>query len=272
MGRTTKRGEYQYVSGVMGIAYNPFLDSEDGNACMNFEVAELLKFWTEKIVEIDPTKRERPSLGLLLEKMPEIISVPRSDKKVELRLGSGNDVLSTNLETIWKLLRPFWCPHPHASLIEEVTERVRLSPTKDEDLGNLNIVHKLILPHQGESEGATIKLDKLVKKTEPGSCLDLACGGGEHSCDGRSCVRIQSFQREDLATWCDDISEKEKSEVQIVAESYASTTVNIATALGFFLRMCSLQSLEMPLPFGGSVKCGVLARSVANDQGMEDRS
>ena len=87
MGRPTKRGEYQYVSGVMGIAYNPFLDSQDGNACMNFKVAELLKFWTEKIVEIDPTKRERPSLGLLLEKMSEIISVPRSDKKVELRLG-----------------------------------------------------------------------------------------------------------------------------------------------------------------------------------------
>ena len=42
-----------------------------------------------------------------------------------------------------------------------------------------------------------------------------------------------------------DITEKEKSEVQIVDECYASTTVNIATALGFFSRMCSLQSLEM---------------------------
>ena len=36
---------------------------------MIFEVTELLKFWTEKIVEIDPTERERPSLGLLLEKV-----------------------------------------------------------------------------------------------------------------------------------------------------------------------------------------------------------
>ena len=54
----------------MGIAYNPFLDSEAGNAGMNFEVVELLKFWTEKIIEIDPTERERPNLGLLLEKMP----------------------------------------------------------------------------------------------------------------------------------------------------------------------------------------------------------
>ena len=75
-------------------------------------------------------------------------------------------------------------------------------------------------------------------------CLDLMCGSGEHSCDGQSCVRIQSFQKEDLATWFGDIKEKEKREVQIVAEFYTNTTVNIATALGFFSRMCSLQSLE----------------------------
>ena len=173
---------------------------------MHFEVAELLKFWTEKIVQIDPTERERPSLGLLLEKILEVISVPRSDKKVELRLGSGDDVLSTSLGTVWKLLRPSWCPDPHASLIEEVTELVRLSPAKDEGLESLNVLHKLILPHQGKSEGATSKLSKLVKKMEPGSCLDLACGGGEHSFDGRSYVRIQSFQREDLATWFGDIT------------------------------------------------------------------
>ena len=33
--------------------------------------------------------------------------------------------------------------------------------------------------------------------------------------------------------------------MQIVAECYMSTTVNIATALLFISRMCSLQSLEM---------------------------
>ena len=33
--------------------------------------------------------------------------------------------------------------------------------------------------------------------------------------------------------------------MQIVAECYTSTTVNIETALGIFSRMCSLQSLEM---------------------------
>ena len=68
--KPTKQGEYQYVSGVMGIAYNPFLNSEAGNAYMKFEVAELLKIWTEKLIEIDPTEKKRSSLGLLLEKMP----------------------------------------------------------------------------------------------------------------------------------------------------------------------------------------------------------
>ena len=71
-----------------------------------------------------------------------------SNKRVELKLGNGNDMLITNLGTVWELLRPSRCPHPHESLIEEVTERVRLSPAMDEDLGNLNVVRKLILSHR----------------------------------------------------------------------------------------------------------------------------
>ena len=241
--KPNKKGEYQYVSGVMGMAYNPFLDSEAGGAHRNYEVAELLKFWTEKKVEIDTVERERPSLGLILEKTPEVISVPRSSKRVELKMGNGNGMLVTNLGVVGKLLRPSWCPHPHASLIEEVTERVRLAPAEDEDLATLSIVHKLILPQVKESGEATSKLGS-AKKMEPCRCLDSTCGSGEHTCNGRSCVRIQSFQKEDLVTWFEDITERENSEVQIVAEFYASTTVNIATALGFFSRMCSLQSLE----------------------------
>ena len=126
-------------------------------------------------------------------------------------MGNGKGMMTMNLGTVWKLLRPSWCPHPHASLIEEVTERVRLTPTKDEDLGTLDVIHKMILPQSKESGEATSKLES-VKKLEPGSCLDLTCGGGEHTCDGRSCVRIQSFQREDLVAWFGDITEREKSE------------------------------------------------------------
>ena len=243
--KPNKKGEYQYVSGVMGMAYNPFLDSEAGGAhrIRGGGATKVLdredsgyRYWRE---------RERPSLGLILEKTPEVISVPRSSKKVELKMGNGNGMLVTNLGVVWKLLRPSWCPHPHASLIKEVTERVRLAPAEDEDLATLSIVHRLILPQVKESSDTTSRLGS-VKKMEPGSCLDSTCGNGEHTCDGRSSVRIQSFQKEDLVTWFEDITEREKSEIQIVAECYASTTVNLATALGFFSRMCSLQSLERP--------------------------
>ena len=160
-------------------------------------MTELLKFWTEKIIKIDSMEREKPSLGLLLETTPKIKNVPRSNKRVELKMGNGNGMMTPNLGTVWKLLRTSWCPHPHASLIEEVTERVWLTPTKDEDLGTLDVIHKLILPQSKESSEAKIKLGS-VKKLEPSSCLDLTCGGGEHTCDGRSSVRIQSFQREVL--------------------------------------------------------------------------
>ena len=222
----------------MGMAYNPFLDSEAGGAHRNYEVLD-----RDDSGDRHCRERERPSLGLILEKTPEVISVARSSKRVELKMGNGNGMLATNLGVVWKMLRPSWCPHPHASLIEEVTERVRLAPTEDEDLATLSIVHKLILPQVKESSEVTSGIGS-VKKMEPGSCLESTCGNGEHTCDGRSCVRIQSFQKEDLVTWFEDITEREKSEIQIVAECYASTTVNLATALGFFSRMCSLQSLE----------------------------
>ena len=178
--RLSEKGGYQYVSGVMGIAYNPFLDSETGGAHRNHEVAELLKFWTEKIVEIDAVEKERPSLGLILEKTPEVVSIPRSNKRVEVNMGDGNGLLITNLGVVWKLLRPSWCPHPHASLIEETTERVRLAPTKDEYLAKLSVVHKLILPQMKESGEKTNNLES-AKKMEPGSCLDSTCGSGEHT-------------------------------------------------------------------------------------------
>ena len=119
----------------------------------------------------------------------------------------------------------------------------RATGIEDEDLATLSIVHRLILPQMKESSEVTSGTGS-VKRMEPGSCLASTCGNGEHTCDGRSCVRIQSFQKEDLITWFEDITEREKSEIQIVAECYASTTVNLATALGFFSRVCSLQSLE----------------------------
>ena len=143
------------------------MNEEAGSAHRNHELTELLKFWREKIIVIVSMEREKASLGLLLEATPKVISVPRSSKRVGLRMGSGNGMMTTILGTVWKLLGLSWCPHPHASLIEEVTERVRLTPTKDKDLGNLDVIHKLFLSQSKESGEAKSKLGSVKK--EPGS-------------------------------------------------------------------------------------------------------
>ena len=71
--KQSKTGEHQYVSGVMVISYNPFLSKKPGVAYMNYEVAELLTFWTERVIKIDEIERENQTLGLLLEKETENI-------------------------------------------------------------------------------------------------------------------------------------------------------------------------------------------------------
>ena len=110
--KLSKLGGYQYAPGVLGISYNPFLSTETGETYMNFEVTELLKFWTEKIIEIDTSESEKSRLGLLPEIEPETFCVPISEKRVELRLGAEDNVLITKLGVVWRLLRPSWCPQP----------------------------------------------------------------------------------------------------------------------------------------------------------------
>ena len=70
------------------------------------------------------------------------------------------------------------------NLNEEVTERVRLSPGKDKDLGKLNVIHNWTLSRREKPKGITNQSDDTSKEMESAPCLDLAAGGGEHSCDG----------------------------------------------------------------------------------------
>ena len=78
--KPTEREENQYASGVMGMSFDPLLSIEAGAAYMNFEVTELLKFWTENVIEFHTTDREKLSLGLLPEKGPEVICVQRNGR------------------------------------------------------------------------------------------------------------------------------------------------------------------------------------------------
>ena len=88
---------------------------------------------------------------------------------MQLRLGGKDDILSTSLGTDWKLLRPPWCPHPQASLNQEVRERVRLMSLSGTD----SIVHRVVKP-----------------------LLDMGCGGNPFNKASRSSTEGHSLRGE----------------------------------------------------------------------------
>ena len=62
--KQSKRGKNQFVSGIMGISYSPFWNAETGVAYKIFKTADVLNFWTDKLIEIDVLEEKKPKLGV----------------------------------------------------------------------------------------------------------------------------------------------------------------------------------------------------------------
>ena len=62
-----KEEVFQYVSGIIGIAYNPFLSKDIRDCFFNYEQAVLLRFRTSRIVTIKSAANPQTKLGLVLE-------------------------------------------------------------------------------------------------------------------------------------------------------------------------------------------------------------
>ena len=99
-GPITKKS-YSYVSGVIGIAYNPFLSEDIRDCFFDYEQAVLLRFWTSRIVRIKSATNPQTKLGLVLEEEVTAPSVPKSDKRVEFGLGFSDELLRTSLMAVW---------------------------------------------------------------------------------------------------------------------------------------------------------------------------
>ena len=61
-----RKKSYSYVSGVIGIAYNPFLSEDIGDCFFDYEQSVLLRFWTSRIVTIKGATNSQTKLGLVL--------------------------------------------------------------------------------------------------------------------------------------------------------------------------------------------------------------
>ena len=101
-----KKKSYSYVSGIIGIAYNPFLSEDIRDCFFDYEQAVLLRFWTSRIVTIKNVNNPQAKLGLVLEEEVTAPSVPKSDKRVEFGLGFSDELLRTSLMAVWELMRP----------------------------------------------------------------------------------------------------------------------------------------------------------------------
>ena len=96
-----RKKSYSYVSGVIGIAYNPFLSEDIRDCFFDYEQAVLLRFWTSRIATIiKSATNPQTKLGLVLEEKVTAPSVPKSDKRVEFGLGFSNELLRTSLMVV----------------------------------------------------------------------------------------------------------------------------------------------------------------------------
>ena len=120
-----KKKSYSYVSGIIGIAYNPFLSEDIRDCFFDYEQAVLLRFWTSRIVTIKSVNNPQAKLGLVLEEEVTAPSVPKSDKRVEFGLGFSDALMRTSLMAVWELMRPSWCPSPNADSILRATQDVQ---------------------------------------------------------------------------------------------------------------------------------------------------
>ena len=116
----TKLGKlksFQYVSGIPGVAYNPFVIEEAREAYLDYEQVIVLDFWVERVKETGMLMVEQPKLGIVLEERVVEPSVPELKGQVSFDCGSWDGPLKTSLVTMWELTKLSWCPHPNAGLI-----------------------------------------------------------------------------------------------------------------------------------------------------------
>ena len=101
-----RKKSYSYISGITGMAYNPFINEDIRDCFFDYEQALLLRFWTSRIATIRSATNQQTKLGLVLEEKVTAPSVPKSDNREEFRLGFSDELLRTSLMVVWELMKP----------------------------------------------------------------------------------------------------------------------------------------------------------------------
>ena len=95
-----KRKSFEYVSGVPGRAYNPFVNEEARDAYFDYEQAVFLNFWVERVRKMGKVTPEHLPLGVILEERVIEQSIPQLEGQVSFEFGSWDGPLKTSLATM----------------------------------------------------------------------------------------------------------------------------------------------------------------------------
>ena len=243
-----KLKSFQYVSGIPGMANNPFVNEEAREAYFDYEPIIVLDFWVERVKEAGMLMVEQPKLSIVLEERVVEPSVPELKGQMSFDCGSWDGPLKTSLVTMWELMKPSWCPHPNAGLIWDMTAGITLDLDDEASLHDLAMIHHLLAirvtkqknnPSTEPSEGSTSS-DWLRQ----GTCLAHNSGMDGHVCNSKHCLIMLSEQHCQSAQLYGRLSMADKSGMEIIADCHGVTEVNLITALGFCSMTSSIESLE----------------------------
>ena len=248
-----KKKSYSCVSGVIGMAYNPFLSEDIRDCFFDYEQAVLLRFWMSRIVTIKSATNPLNKLGLILEEEVTAPSIPKSDKRVEFGLGFSDELLRTSLMVVWELMRPSWCPSPNADSILRATQGncrgnctiLQREVNADCNLRDLNIIYNVMTTASRSNGEDKVELPGWGPEdwVKPGSCLAEVCGLEGHVCGGLDCVKTLEKQHKQLTVLFGKVVMKARTETELIAGCHGGTEVNLVTALGFYSMLSSLESL-----------------------------
>ena len=198
-----KLKSFHNVSGIPGMAYNPFVNEEAREAYCDYEQVIVLNFWVERIKETGMLVVEQPKLKIVLEERVVQPSVPELKGQVSFDCGSWDGPLKTSLVTTWELMKPSWCPHPNAGLIWDMTAGITLNLDDDASLIDLAMIH-----HQLAMRMTKRKSNPSTEPSEEspssnwlrqGTCLAKHGGMEGHVCNLGHCLITLREQHRQLA-------------------------------------------------------------------------
>ena len=131
---------YHYVSGIVGMTYNPFINEDIRDCYFDYDQAELLISWLPKISTKRSIASQKVNLGLVLKERVTASSMPKTDNRVEFGLDFSDKLLRTSVMVAWGIMKASWCPIPNTYLILRATQVVQRELIEDCSLNDLNVI------------------------------------------------------------------------------------------------------------------------------------